>query len=211
MNTEEDDQALAAKGQSSIRGRRCLVLLLAAPLLLLFFLSAIALVLSLTLLKPRDPTTRVVSATLSGISPRVALTPVLKVELNVTLNLVLLVHNPNHFDFRHGPGKSIVLYRGRQVGEADLLSGEIPGRKSAEMPCRLMLEVDRVVAEDMAPLVRDVLRGEVVVESRTRIPGRVRLWKVLKRHAVATSECQYTIRVPAMRIRSQECEYETKF
>ncbi|XP_030546597.1 uncharacterized protein LOC115752520 [Rhodamnia argentea] len=211
MNTEEDDQALAAKGQVSIRGRRCLVFLLAAPLLLLFLLSAIALVLSLTLLKPRDLTTRVVSATLSGISPRVALIPVLKVELNVTLKLILLVHNPNHFGFRHGPGKSIVLYRGRKVGEADVLPGEIPARKSEEMPGRMMLEVDRVVAEDMVLLVRDVLGGELVVESRTRIPGRVRLWKVWKRHTVVTSECRYAIRVPAMRIQSQECEYETEF
>ncbi|XP_056171105.1 uncharacterized protein LOC115685865 [Syzygium oleosum] len=211
MNTEKNDQAFAAEGQNSIRGRRCLVFLLTAPLLLLFLLSVISLVLSLTLLKPRDPTTRLVSATLNGISPQVTLFPVLKVELNVTLNLILLVHNRNHFGFRHGPGKSIILYRGGQVSEADLLSGEIPARKSAEMPCRLMLEVDRVVAEDVAPLVRDVLGGEVVVESRTRIPGRVRLWNVLQRQVVATSECRYTIGVPAMTILSQDCKYETKF
>ncbi|KAF8007579.1 hypothetical protein BT93_K1549 [Corymbia citriodora subsp. variegata] len=208
MSTEKDDQALTAIGRKSIRGRRYLVLLLAAPLLLLFLLSIIALVLSVTLLKPRDPTIRIVSATLNGISPRVTLFPVLKVDLNITLDLILLVHNRNHFDFRHGPGKSIIIYRGRQVGEVDLHSGEIPARKSAEMPCRLMLEVDRVVAEDLALLARDVLDGEVVVESWTRIPGRVRLWKALKRHVVATSECRYTIGVPAMRIQSQDCKYE---
>ncbi|KAL3715325.1 hypothetical protein ACJRO7_007108 [Eucalyptus globulus] len=210
MNTEKDDQGLPAEGRNSLRGRRCLVFLLAVPLLL-FLLSVVALVLSLTLLKPRDPTISVASATLSGISPQVTSFPVLKIELNVTLNIILLVHNRNHFSFRHGPGKSIILYRGGQVGEAELLPGEIPARKSAEMPCRLMLEVDKVMAEDVASLVRDVLGGEVVVKSRTSIPGRVRLWKVLRRHVVATSECQYTIGVPAMTIQSQDCKYETNF
>jgi hypothetical protein len=67
-------------------------------LALLAALDITLLVLFLTVLRVRDPTTRVVSTQLSGIAPRLAF-PAVSLQLNVTLLLVVPVHNPNPASF----------------------------------------------------------------------------------------------------------------
>ncbi|KAF8394782.1 hypothetical protein HHK36_018718 [Tetracentron sinense] len=195
------------KQQRKVRKRRCLVAT-AAVVLLLFTLFVIVLILAFTVFKPKDPQTQIISATVDGIAPRVSL-PALRVELNVTLDLQILVHNPNRASFKHGPGKSLVFYRGNQVGEIDLSPGQIPDRGSETLRCRLTLEADQF-ASDMTHLISDVLAGELVIDTRTRIPGRVTFLGIFKKHAVALSECQVAIGITDMKIRRQDCKNKTK-
>lgn len=189
--------------------RRPCVIVGGAILLLLLLLFIIALILILTVFKAKEPRTQLLSATLDGISPRISF-PVINIELNITLDLKLLVKNPNHASFKHGPGKSYLLYRGNQVGEADLYPGLIPSKGSGTLPCRLTIEVDEI-ASKMTGFINDVLGGQLVVETRTRIPGRVTILGIFKKHAVATSYCQFTFAIAAMKIQSQECKSRAKF
>ncbi|KDP21826.1 hypothetical protein JCGZ_00613 [Jatropha curcas] len=150
---------------------------------------------------------QLVSATLDGISPRLSF-PVVNLQLNITLNLNLLLYNPNYASFKHGRGKSILYYNDSQVGEADIEPGYIPSRGSVTFPCRLTVQVDEI-ASNLASVIRDLLDGEIVMESRTRIPGRATLLG-FKRHVVAISRCKFTINVSDMKIENQECKTETK-
>jgi cobalamin biosynthesis protein CbiG len=66
------------------------------------------------------------------------------------------------------------------------------------------------MATHISALISDVLQGQLVIETRTRIPGRVSFLKIFKKHAVATSDCRLAIAIPSMKIQSQECESKTK-
>ncbi|KAJ4832515.1 hypothetical protein Tsubulata_000073 [Turnera subulata] len=189
------------------RRRRCLTAVGVITLILLL-IFIIALILAVTVFKPKEPRTELLSASLEGVSPRISL-PVVNIKLNVTLNLKLLVKNPNHVSFKHGPGKSYLLYRGDQVGDADVYPGMIPSRGSEILPARLTIEVD-ALASNMESLISDVLGGQLILETRTRIPGRVTLLGIFKKHVVATSVCQFTIAVPSFKIQSQQCKNKTK-
>ncbi|XP_021299223.1 uncharacterized protein LOC110427908 [Herrania umbratica] len=204
---EDNEQISQTKQRQKICKRRCLsvgcVLIIC---LLLIFITL--LVLALTVFKAKQPRIKLLSATLDGVSPRITF-PVINIQLNITLDLQLLLVNRNHASFKHGSGKSFLSYRGNQFGEADIPPGFIPAMGSTTISCRLTLEVDEMVS-NITALVSDVLDGQLVVDTRARIPGRVTFLKLFKKHAVATSECHFTIAVLAFKIRSRECKTKTK-
>ncbi|KAI4365585.1 hypothetical protein MLD38_021556 [Melastoma candidum] len=188
--------------------RRCCLVVIGVSLLLLLLFFVVVLALALTVFRRRDPEIQLLSATLDGISPQITF-PALQVQLNVTLNLVLLLKNRNHVTFRHGSGQSVLIYRGRQVGEAEMPPGTVPAMKSTTVNSKLVLQMEKMAA-DMGNVVSDVLAGKIVMSSNTTIPGRITVLKIIRKHVVTTSECQFVIGIPSMKIQSQDCSYQTK-
>ncbi|KAL5974890.1 hypothetical protein ACLOJK_031564 [Asimina triloba] len=179
-----------------------------ATVLVLVGLAIVILVLALTVFRTRSPQTTLVSARVTGVSPRVSL-PAVRIELNITLDLHNRIRNPNYASFRHDAGKSLIFYRGVQVGEADVEPGRIPSRGSADLRSRLTLEADNLLPE-VGSLIGDIMAGEVGLDSRTRIPGRVTILGIFKRHAVATIDCHVAVGFPSLKIQRQDCKQKTK-
>ena len=80
---------------------------------------------------------------------------------------------------------------------------------STTFSCRLIVQIDELVS-NITALVSDVLDGKLVLDTGIQIPGRVTFLKIFKKHAVATSECHFTIAVLALKIKSQKCKTKTK-
>ncbi|KAJ9179708.1 hypothetical protein P3X46_008043 [Hevea brasiliensis] len=202
--TETGDQRLPNPG------RRCCIIVGGSILFFFFILFLIILIpaLNSTVFKVKEPKVQLISDSLVGVSPRISF-PVINTELNITQNLTLRVHNPNHASFKHGPGKSLLLYQGNQVGEADLYPGFVPSRGTVTIPCRLTVEVDES-ASNQKSLISDILAGQLEVETHTTIPGRINFLGIFKKHAVATSACRFTIAFPAMKIQNQKCKSKSK-
>ncbi|KAJ8649887.1 hypothetical protein MRB53_002910 [Persea americana] len=184
--------------------RRCA----AASAILLLFIFLLVLILALTVFKAKDPTTTLSSISVSGVSPRVSI-PALNVQLNVSLDLIILVQNPNRASFTYGHGKSFVFYRQTQVGEADLPPGRVPSMGSERIGCRLTIQTEKFVS-DLGPFIGDVMSGEVGLNATMRIPGKVTVLRVFKRHAVAVVQCHVAIGFPNLRIRGRECQHRTE-
>ncbi|CAN6330216.1 unnamed protein product [Urochloa humidicola] len=190
--------------------RRCACVCLLVTLAVLAALAITLLVLCLTVFKVRDPTTRLVSTRLAGVAPRLTF-PAISLQLNVTLLLTVSVHNPNPASFTYDSGGHTDLtYRGAHVGDAEIDPGRIPSRGDGEVTLALTVQADRFAA-DLAQLVADVENGSVAMEASTRIPGRVSiLGGLIKRHAVAYSDCSFVFGVAEMKVRSQQCHDRTK-
>ncbi|KAL6622718.1 hypothetical protein ACP70R_032597 [Stipagrostis hirtigluma subsp. patula] len=173
--------------------RRCLCICLLVTLAVLLALAVTVLVLSLTVLRVRDPTTRLVSTRLAGVAARLTF-PAVSIQLNVTLLLTVAVHNPNPASFSYMFGHTTPI-----------------SHTAAPRWVRLALTVqaDRLAA-DISQLVADVESGAVPMEASTRIPGRVTILGIFKRHAVAYSDCKFVLGVPELKVRSQECQDHTK-
>ena len=182
----------------------CCLCLLATLLLL----AVTLLVLFLTVLRVRDPTTRLVSTRLAGISPRLTF-PALSLQLNVTLLLTVVVHNPNPPSSVPSGGHTDLVYRGAHVGDAEIDPGRVPARGDGEVKMALTLQADRFAGE-LEKVIGDVEAGSLPLEASTRIPGRVAIFGVFKRHAVAYSDCSFVFGVAEMGVRSQECTDRTK-
>lgn len=185
------------------RRRRCLCCCLLVTLVVLLVLAITLLVLFLTVLRVRDPTTHLVSTRLTGLSPRLSF-PATSVQLNVTLLITVAVHNPNPASFTYATGGHTDLtYRGAHVGDAEIDPGRIPSRGDANVTMALTLQADRF-AGDLTQLVSDVMGGSVALDASTRIPGRVAILGVFKRHAVAYSDCHFVFGVTEMAVRDRK-------
>ncbi|XP_042515367.1 uncharacterized protein LOC122089739 [Macadamia integrifolia] len=182
-------------------------ILILLPILILFFI--IILILSLTVFKPKNPTNQILSAAVGGVSPRVEL-PQLKLQLNITLNLQILVHNPNHASFKHGLGAAIVYYHGSQVAVADLSPGTVPATGSETLAANLTLEADQFVPE-INGFISDVMAGEFEIETKSTVPGRIKFLGIFQKHAVSLSDCRIVIGISDLKVRSQECNNKIKF
>jgi hypothetical protein len=192
-----------------MKRRRCLFAAGGAALVLLMLLLTIALILALTVFKSKPPRIQILSAAIEGVAPRISF-PVIQVEFNLTLDLKFLAKNRNYASFKHGQGKSLLLYQGKQVGEADIYAGLIPARGTETLSCLLTLEVDKL-ASNLTGLINDVVGGDLGMETQTRIPGRINFLGIFKRHVVAVSACQLNISVPNMSISRRTCKQKTKF
>ncbi|XP_062203346.1 uncharacterized protein LOC133905543 [Phragmites australis] len=188
---------------------RCLCVCLLVTLAVLLALAVTLLVLFLTVLRVRDPTTRLVSTRLAGVAPRLTF-PAFSLQLNITLLLTVAVHNPNPASFSYpSGGHTDLTYRGSKVGEAEIDPGRIPSKGDGEVRLALTVQADRLAA-DVSQLVADVESGSLPMEASTRIPGRVTIFGLFKRHAVAYSDCSFVFGVAEMAVRSQECHDRTK-
>ncbi|XP_021896838.1 uncharacterized protein LOC110813879 [Carica papaya] len=209
MSNQQDHLASNDNQQKKrSRKRHCLIVAAVMVVLLIILISMVLLILVLTVFKPRQPTTQILSATVDGIAPRMSF-PVVNIQLNITLNLKIQVHNPNHATFKHGSGKGLLFYQNNQVGEADISPGLMPAMASSTIPCRLTLQLHEF-ASDAAALIRDVLAGQIMMKSQTRIPGRVTFLGIFKKHVIATSECGFIIDLPSMKVQKQDCNNKTK-
>ncbi|KAK1321574.1 hypothetical protein QJS10_CPA03g00021 [Acorus calamus] len=59
-------------------------------------------------------------------------------------------------------------------------------------------------------LATDVLSGGVGFDINTRLPGRVNFLGIIKRQAVAVTECHIVVGFPRLKVQSQECKSRTK-
>ncbi|GAB4856199.1 hypothetical protein Ancab_014124 [Ancistrocladus abbreviatus] len=192
------------------RRHRCLVVV-ATVLFLVLTIFIVALILALTVLRPKEPRTEIISVALEGVAPRVSF-PAIRVELNVSLNISILVQNRNHATFRHDSGETLLQYRGNQVGDAQLDPGVIPAMGSSTMGCRLTVEADRFGSgSNLMSLLSDITEGQLPMETNTRIPGKMSFLRIFKKHVVSTSYCQIVIGIPNFKIKSQDCKQGIKF
>ncbi|XP_027338941.1 uncharacterized protein LOC113852770 [Abrus precatorius] len=208
QQNKHDQEQVVVISQKKLKRRKVCVIASGVVCLLLVVLIIVILVLALTLLKPKEPRTQLVSAALEGIAPRVTF-PAIDIQINVTLDLKIQVENRNHASFKHQEGKSVLLYEGKQVGETDIYPGLIPSRGSATLPCRLTLQADKL-ASNLTSFIGDLMGGELSMETVTRIPGRVSFLGFIKKHIVAKSNCKFTIRVPDFKIKDQVCKSKAK-
>ncbi|KAM0883257.1 hypothetical protein ACQ4PT_031758 [Festuca glaucescens] len=165
------------------RRRRILICVSFAVLALLLLAAVVAIVL-LAVLRPRNPTTELLSANATGAVPNVAL-PAFSIQLNLTFRLVVRVRNPNPASFRYGEATTSLLYRNASA--------------------------DKVVdAAGLGGLLGDVLAGEKEFEARTEVKGRVTFLGFVQRSAVARSVCRVAVGVPDVKVRRQECHSEAR-
>ncbi|KAK7374123.1 hypothetical protein VNO80_07549 [Phaseolus coccineus] len=204
---KQDHEQVVVISQKKLKRRLCLMVT-GALLLLLIVLVIVAIILALTLFKTKDPRTQLVAATLEGINPRVTF-PDIDIQINVTLDLKVQVENRNRASFKHEGGKSVLLYKGKEVGETDIYPGLIPSRGSSILSCRLTLQADEL-ASNLTTFLGDVMGGDISMDTVTRIPGKITFLGFIKKHIVAKSFCQFTVSIPNFKITNQNCKNKAK-
>ncbi|KAL0406967.1 UNVERIFIED_CONTAM: hypothetical protein Slati_4010600 [Sesamum latifolium] len=166
--------------------------------------SLILLLLGLTVFKPKHPITTVDSIGVSDLHFSIDVAE-LRVHLNVTLDAHVTVKNPNRVDFKYTNSSAVLIYRGKEVGDADIPAGEIGGGGARSLSLKLTLMADRLLSD--SDFYSDVISGTLPLQSNVKLPGKLRL--LIDISVVAYASCDLQIHL-ASRSLDQKCHYKAK-
>ncbi|GJM89872.1 hypothetical protein PR202_ga06097 [Eleusine coracana subsp. coracana] len=161
--------------------------------------ALVMLVLSLTVLKVRDPTLSMESVKVKWFNVQFDANNNKSLRINVTLAGTIAIRNPNYESMRFGPSATLIFVDGvpGYVGVGRAPPGEVPARGESRVAADLDVFVDRVGPA----VVGEVLfgSGEVRLASRTAVDGRISVLGGLygRRTVRVAMRCRVALRVSA--------------
>ncbi|XP_031272726.1 late embryogenesis abundant protein At1g64065-like [Pistacia vera] len=167
---------------------------------LLLTITALIIILILTVFQIKDPDIKVNSVTIKQIAFANITNGGLPSGLNITLVADVSVKNPNVASIKLGNSTSTIYYGGIVVGE-----GRIPAAVSkSKRTLRLNVSMDVIPKKLMAvpTFTTDLISGALNMSTYTRIQGKVKLLKSIKVTVVMKLNCTVTYKISSQTAQS---------
>ncbi|XP_072967165.1 late embryogenesis abundant protein At1g64065-like [Typha angustifolia] len=202
---DEESGASTWRSSQYLRKRSCAFCCCGCCALFVVLVGILILILSLTVLKVKDPTLTMHSMTVDRFNVEVGNGNQL-VSANVTLIADISLKNPNVASFRFGSSATEFYYGGKTVGVGYAPSGEVGADRTARMNVTVDVLTDRI-AMDQNATESILAAGELNLTSYTDISGRVNVIGIYKRDIEVMANCSLTLRVSAsvVQIKSTYC------
>ncbi|KAL9677000.1 hypothetical protein QQ045_005224 [Rhodiola kirilowii] len=196
--------AIKSTIMSPKRRRKTLCYSLTALILLI---ALVALILGLTVLKPKHPITTINSVSLDDYNLSFDLLT-LRPLLNLTLDLRVSVTNPNKVGFKYSHGSAFLYYERQLVGHAPIPPGEVSAGGTEPIRMKLTVFADRLVSN--SDLVMDLASGEIVFVSVTKLSGKAEIMKSIRFSLTSETSCDLKVDVVSRSVENYGCKYKTK-
>ncbi|KAK4346664.1 hypothetical protein RND71_033003 [Anisodus tanguticus] len=174
-------------GCCSPRTKKALKIGCGITAILLIILLIVAIILYFTILKPKDPKVTTQSVTLESVR----FEPFPALHLNITIGLILTIHNRNYGSFTYDNSIAYVTYRGDPAAEAPIEADTIPARADHDLKTTVLVDSDGFSKNPN--FSGDVFSGCLNFTSSTTLHGKVTVWKVLKHKATTVSTCDISV------------------
>ncbi|KAL2483974.1 Late embryogenesis abundant (LEA) hydroxyproline-rich glycoprotein family [Forsythia ovata] len=171
--------------------------------ILIAILAVVVLVLSLTILKPKQPKITTQSVTLEYIK----WVPI-PFHMNVTLGIVVSVDNPNYGSFKYDNSTAYITYRGVAAADAPIEHDTIPARGSHEISTTVVLIVDSLTSSPY--FLGDFISGCLNFTSSTTLHGKATVFKIFKKKVTTYSTCDLSVYIQAQNVTSV-CHSKIKY
>ncbi|OVA16937.1 Late embryogenesis abundant protein [Macleaya cordata] len=171
-------------------------------------LVAIFLVLLFTLFLSKDPKIKMNGLTIMRIKLINGTIP--DPTVNITLIADVSVKNPNAATFKYSNSTSALYYRGNLVGEVQIPPGMAKPRRTQRMNVTVEMNTARLFSD---PNVQnDIANSQALaMTSLTSIGGRMKVFKIIKRHIVVKMNCRMNFNLTSMSIQDQKCKRKMSF
>ncbi|XP_031126992.1 uncharacterized protein LOC116029221 [Ipomoea triloba] len=182
------------------RGRNICLIITAVVILL----AVIAVVVGVTLFKPKHAVTTFDSVTLRDFDLSID-APRLAVHVNLTVDARVSVTNPNRLGFKYDSTSVLLRYRGLNIGDAPIFAGEIGARETTSMNVSVTIFGDRLLTSSQ--FFSDVISGVVPLSTYTRLTGKVHILFKIRVKSVTT--CDLVINIASTTLSKQSCHFHT--
>ncbi|XP_020216490.1 late embryogenesis abundant protein At1g64065 [Cajanus cajan] len=179
----------------------------ACPLISLLLLAIVIIVLIFTIFRVKDPIITMNGVQITNLE-LVNNSTIPQIGVNISLIADVSVKNPNVASFRYSNTTTSLYYHGAIVGEARGPPGRAKPRRTIRMNVTVDVITDRVVSSPN--FVTDLGSGLLTVVSFSRVPGRVKILNVIKRHVVVDMNCTTTFNISSRGIEDQTCKRKVK-
>lgn len=202
------DEAWIDDPPSVRRKHRRLTICCGACCAIFLLILVIVIILAFTLFKPKNPNVDVENVTLENFKFNIALNIPPTLTVNVTLGLVISLHNPNRISFTYTNSTSHIFYRDVEVGLIPVPAGRVGGRGTEQFSSSLDLMADRLISN--SHIISDSTDGSLPFSTSTRIRGKVNILNIYKPHITASSLCNFSISISNQSISDMVCAYHLK-
>ncbi|KAI9174796.1 hypothetical protein LWI28_022837 [Acer negundo] len=118
---------------------------------------------------------------------------------NMTLLVDVQMKNPNYASFKFGNATTVVYYDGVAVGEGRIPAGMAKARRTLRMNVTVDIVPEKVLM--VQRLRSDNMSSETLnFSSYTRIVGKVKMLKIIKKNVVVVLNCSFTYNVTSQAI-----------
>ncbi|KAF9620865.1 hypothetical protein IFM89_015106 [Coptis chinensis] len=123
-----------------------------------------------------------------------------------TINLITEVafKNPNVAPFKYNNGTNFLSYHGNIVGEGHTPPGNSKARRTQNMNISIEVNTTKVLADPN--FKSEIGSGLLKMSSYIRLRGRVKIIKIIKKHAVVIINCTITANITGQAIVDQKCK-----
>ncbi|XP_047320263.1 uncharacterized protein LOC124924247 [Impatiens glandulifera] len=154
------------------------------------------LILFFTIFRIKNPIIKLNSITINGVM----------IDTNGS-NFILIadvsIRNPNLTAFKFGNATTEIYYGAKVMGEDIIPTGESKAKETMRMNMTIEIMAGKLLED--TNFRSDPKTGELRMRSYTRIEGRVKITRLVKKHVVATMNCTIIINVKSMAVENQNC------
>lgn len=177
----------------------------ATSVCLILLIIIIIIILAFTVFKPKKPEIDVQRIELQDIKVSLGRSGIiLKPSINITLALVLSVHNPNEASFKYTQSSSRAFYHGDEVAIVPIPAGAIESQGSETISTTLHVLANQLISNSQ--LLGDFLAGSLPFSVSTDLSGRVKVLSVIKHHVDISSQCSFSISIASKSIDTTDCQ-----
>ncbi|KAB1219514.1 hypothetical protein CJ030_MR3G012310 [Morella rubra] len=164
--------------------------------------AVVIVILIFTVFRVKDPIIKMNGVTITRLELINNTTP--KPGVNMSLTADVSVKNPNVASFKYRNTTTTLFYHGAVVGEARVPPGQAKPRRTMQMNISVDIITDRLLSSPN--LQADVGSGLLTMSSYSRIPGRVKMLSIIKKHVVVKMNCTMTVNISSRAIQNQKCK-----
>ncbi|PON32698.1 Immunoglobulin-like fold containing protein [Parasponia andersonii] len=169
---------------------------------LMLIQAVVIIILIFTVFRVKDPVIKMNKITVTQLELANNTTP--KPGTNMSLTADVSVKNPNVASFKYKNTTTTLYYHGMVVGEARGPPGQAKPKRTMRMNITVDIITDRLMSSPN--LVADVGSGLLTMSSYSRIPGRVKMLNIIKRHVVVKMNCTMKVNISSQTIQEQKCK-----
>ncbi|PON56770.1 Immunoglobulin-like fold containing protein [Trema orientale] len=169
---------------------------------LMLIQAVVIIILIFTVFRVKDPVIKMNKITVTQLDLVNNTTP--KPGTNMSLTADVSVKNPNVASFKYKNTTTTLYYHGMVVGEARGPPGQAKPKRTMRMNITVDIITDRLLSSPN--LAADVGSGLLTMSSYSRIPGRVKMLNIIKRHVVVKMNCTMKVNISSQTIQEQKCK-----
>ncbi|KAF8380147.1 hypothetical protein HHK36_027630 [Tetracentron sinense] len=203
LSSDEDDATMLSKKLQRRKYIKCCGCIMA----LMLIQAVTIIILAFTVFRIKDPVIKMNGVQVEQLE-LINGTTIPRPGVNMTLTADVSVKNPNVASFKFSNTTTTLYYRGTVVGEARNPPGKAKARRTLRMNITVEIIPDRLM--NNPNLKSDVDSKILTMSSYTRIGGRVKIMKIIKKHVIVKMNCTISVNITSQAIQEQKCKRSVK-
>ncbi|KVH90145.1 Late embryogenesis abundant protein, LEA-14 [Cynara cardunculus var. scolymus] len=174
----------------------------------ILIIAVVMLVLGFTVFHIKNPKIKMNSVRIIGLDG-VNQTDIFTGKANLTVVADVSVKNPNVAAFKFEKSNSSLLYHETVVGVADVPGGIAKARRTMRLNLTFQVMLPQIIGNQQ--FLTDSAAEILPVKSYTKIHGRVKITKLIKRNVTVTMNCSVDVSLTNWDIVRQSCIRHVSF